>query len=125
VINRAHGAFKVRGQLKVTITGEDMASDVVSVVDDCYTIWEKGTDAESLLSENSIPKPVPFSVIIPSSFKDSDGKQCPLPPSHVFKWRRDIAKLLPQTKCEYSLEALVTLPGRFAGTSIKKCVLDT
>jgi hypothetical protein len=112
----------VKGQLKVTITGEDMTSDVVSVVDDCYTLWEKNADAESLLSENSIPKPTPFSIIIPSSFKDSDGTQCPLPPSHVFRWPRDIAKLLPQTKCEYSLEAFVTIPGRIAGTSVKKCV---
>ena len=114
--------------MKVTITGEDtgISPDVVSVVDDRHTLWEKTTDAEHLLSENAIPKPIPFSVTIPSSFKDSDGKQCPLPPSHVFKWPRDIVtKVLPKTKCEYSLEAFVTLPGRFAGTSVKKCVLDT
>jgi hypothetical protein len=72
-----------------------------------------------------MPKPIPFSVIIPSSFKDYDGKQWPLPPSHAFRWPRDIVtKVLPKTKCEYSLEAFVTLPGRFAGTSVKKYVLD-
>ncbi|KAF8823180.1 hypothetical protein HHX47_DHR10000253 [Lentinula edodes] len=99
--------LKVEGRIKLNISGANAASKTVKTVDEQYELWSCQTPNSSISS--TCPRLIPFSTILPPTFKDGNHEY-PLPPSYEVNFT-GIPGLY--AKCTYTIRAIVKTHGSF------------
>ncbi|KAJ3767559.1 hypothetical protein FB446DRAFT_696162 [Lentinula raphanica] len=101
--------LKVEGRIKLTISGANAASKTMKIVDEQYELWSSSQTSHSSTSAttSTCPRVIPFSTILPPTFKDGD-REYPLPPSYEVNFT-GIPGLY--AKCTYAIRAIVKTHG--------------
>lgn len=70
---------QVEGRIKLNISGTNAVSKTVKTVDEQYELWSCHSPNAS--GSSTCPRTIPFSAVVPPTFKDGD-REFPLPPSY-------------------------------------------
>ncbi|KIK69538.1 hypothetical protein GYMLUDRAFT_79671 [Collybiopsis luxurians FD-317 M1] len=97
--------LKVEGRIKLHISGSNAVSKTVRTVDDHYKLWSSHAPNSSL--SVACPRSIPFSAILPPTFKDGD-REFPLPPSYEYAGIPGL-----YAKCIYAIRTIVKMRGPF------------
>ncbi|KAJ7149312.1 hypothetical protein C8R43DRAFT_1007654 [Mycena crocata] len=109
--------LKVNGQMTATIAegGSLKTSQTTKLVSDCYTLWSSQTPHTS-----HCPGTIPFSVLLPTEFSDSNGVSHALPPTYDVPL---IAAPGISLKSSYTLSVTITRGRRFKFLSKSKTTI--
>ncbi|KAJ3731370.1 hypothetical protein DFJ43DRAFT_1079887 [Lentinula guzmanii] len=97
--------LKVEGRIKLNVSGANAVSKTVKTVDEQYELWSCHTPNSS--TSAACPRLIPFSTVLPPTFKDGD-REYPLPPSYEVNFT-GIPGLY--AKCSYAIRATVKTHG--------------
>ncbi|KAJ4469264.1 hypothetical protein J3R30DRAFT_3409741 [Lentinula aciculospora] len=97
--------LKVEGRIKLNISGANAVSKTVKTVDEQYELWSR--QALNLSTVSTCPRLLPFSTVLPPTFKDGD-REFSLPPSYEVNFT-GIPGLY--VKCMYAIRAIVKTHG--------------
>ncbi|KAE9389391.1 hypothetical protein BT96DRAFT_890101 [Gymnopus androsaceus JB14] len=99
--------LKVEGRIKLNISGSNAVSKTVKTVDEQYELWS--CHAPNSSNPATCSRIIPFSTVLPPTFKDGD-REFPLPPSYEVNFTGIPGLYI---KCTYAIRAIVKMHGSF------------
>lgn len=100
----------MEGRIKLTISSSNTVSKTIKVINEQYDLWScKASHFDLSGSTTACPMNIPFSTVLPTTFKFKDGdREFPLPPSYEVNFTG-----MPglYAKCTYAICGIVKIHG--------------